>query len=225
MILIVGASKGIGQYLYNQYRSEGTEWVFGTYCHTATPSLRYMDVNDYNSITELIESIRPKEGCRLSVAITAGVYDKEVLHHSTPEQWAEIIHTNIVGTYNVIRNVLPIMREEGFGRIILFSSVVGQIGAFGASAYTTSKAALVGLAKAISIENASKGITCNCINLGYSTIGMGKYALSEEQRTEVLTKIPMKRFCEAREIKQTVDYLLNTPYITGSSIDISGGMV
>jgi acetoacetyl-CoA reductase/3-oxoacyl-[acyl-carrier protein] reductase len=161
----------------------------------------------------------------LTVVLAAGIYDSKRLHHSDPDYWRNIIDTNVIGAYNVLRTVLPGMRQEGYGRIILFSSVVPQIGVVGTSAYSTSKAALWGLAKSVSVENASKGITCNCVNLGYSDLGMGQDALSDAFKRDVINSIPSKRLCTGQEILQTVDYLMGTPYVTGTAIDISGGIV
>ena len=125
---------------------------------------------------------------------------------------------------NVIRNVLPIMREQNYGRIINLSSIVAQSAIPGTSAYAASKSALWGLTKSISAENASKGITINNINLGYFDIGIIR-DVPEKLLREIVNNIPFKRLGKPEEIVNTINYLINTEYITGTSIDLNGGLI
>jgi len=115
------------------------------------------------------------------------------------------------------------MRKRGFGRIILLSSVVPQIGVPGTSAYAASKAALWGLSKAVSKENARYGITINTINLGYFNVGMIRDVPSEVL-DRIVSSIPMARLGHPDTILQTVEYLLSVDYMTGSQIDLNGGL-
>ncbi|HUU39322.1 MAG TPA: SDR family oxidoreductase, partial [Desulfatiglandales bacterium] len=124
-------------------------------------------------------------------------------------------------SFNMIHHVLPIMRRQGYGRIINFSSVLAHHPTVGVSAYAASKAGLVGLTKSIAAENASCGITVNNICLGYATIGMISEVPNQE---EVKDRIPAGRFCEPHEIYNTVNYLINTEYVNGASIELTGGL-
>lgn len=95
----------------------------------------------------------------------------------------------------------------------------------GVSAYATSKAALIGLTKSLAIENGSKGITVNAINLGYTSIGMGINDIPENIQDQLKSQIPINRFCEPEEVFQTVQFIINTEYVNGAIIDINGGMI
>jgi acetoacetyl-CoA reductase/3-oxoacyl-[acyl-carrier protein] reductase len=115
------------------------------------------------------------------------------------------------------------MREQGYGRIINFSSVVAQKGIPGTSAYAASKAALWGLTKSIAVENASKGITINNLNLGYFDIGMIK-DVPDEMLSIIKKSIPQQKLGEPENILKAVEFLINADYMTGSSIDLNGGL-
>ena len=113
------------------------------------------------------------------------------------------------------------MRECGWGRIIFLSSVVGEKPQLGTSSYAASKSGLYGLTKALAIENASKGITVNCLNLGYFDIGMIN-EIPDQQA--IKDKIPFKEFGDPSNIRAAVQFLVQSDYTTGSIIDINGGL-
>ena len=117
------------------------------------------------------------------------------------------------------------MRENKWGRIINFSSVVTKMPTPGVSAYAASKSALIGLTKTLSIENALCGVTVNSINLGYTNAGMGINDVPEKYREIITDKIPEKRFCEPIEIFNTIEYIIKTEYLSGSIIDLNGGLI
>ena len=154
----------------------------------------------------------------------AGINYNSFTHKSDEVQWKNVIDINLHGTYNMIRNLLPLMRIEKFGRIINFSSVVALKPTPGVSSYATSKSALWGLSKSVAAENAGLNITINNINLGYSKFGMIEEVPSEYLKT-IISQIPVGRLCEGQEIIDTVNYLRGNGYITGSSIDLTGGLV
>jgi len=116
------------------------------------------------------------------------------------------------------------MRENGFGRIITISSVVGQWGGFGVSNYAASKAGVIGFSKSVCKEVATKNITVNAITLGYIEIGM-LLALPENVREQILPTIPMKRWGHIYEVTSTVMFIASKEagYITGQSINVNGG--
>ncbi len=140
-------------------------------------------------------------------------------------EWKKVIETNLIGTYYMIRVFLPIMRQQNYGRIINFSSVVAQKGIPGTSAYAASKSALWGLSKSLAQENGGKGVTINNINLGYVNIGMGIEQVPEIYQNSIKSQIPTQRFCEPEDILKTVEYIRNTSYLNGSSIDLNGALI
>lgn len=228
MIIITGASRSIGKYLYENYKKDGV--VFGTYFSTpptdslSNDNLFHVDVSNYDSVEHFFLSIKEKLS-DITLINCAGIAYNSFAHKSDPLKWKNVIDTNLVGTYNMIRAFLPIMREQNFGRIINFSSVVAQKGTPGVSAYAASKAALWGLTRSLTQENGSKGITINNINLGYSNIGMGVEQVPDAYLEVLKEQIPSKQFCEPSDILNTIEYLRNTSYINGTSIDLNGGLV
>ena len=226
MIIITGASRGIGSYLFNEFRLKG-ETVFGTYNSTTPNSeqLEYMaKVNIANSsnVKTWIDSI--KHSFEKTVLINcAGITYNSFAHKADLESWSNVITTNLIGTFNVIREVLPVMREKGYGRIINMSSVVAQTFVPGTSAYAASKSGLWGLTKSIAAENAKKGITINNLNLGYFNLGMIN-DVPKEYQSKSKEKILAENFGEPENILSSVKYLINNDYINGTSIDVNGGL-
>jgi len=228
MIIITGASKGIGKYLCEQYSGSG-EKVFGIYNSTkvnATGSdISYfqLDTVQYDHVQTWFDKIKATLD-RITLINCAGINYNSFAHKADVLKWKHVIEVNLFGTFNLISCVLPIMREQGFGRIINFGSVVSALPSAGVSAYAASKSALSGMAKSIAVENATKGITINNINLGYSELGMIK-EVPEKFLNDIRQRIPSNELCKPIDIFQTVEYLRNTVYVNGTDININGGIV
>jgi acetoacetyl-CoA reductase/3-oxoacyl-[acyl-carrier protein] reductase len=229
MIIITGASRSIGKYLFDKF-SNSAEVVVGTYNSTPVDDGKFskqmfqVDISDLTSVQNFFNNIRKKSE-QITLINCAGVSYNSFLHKSDPAEWKRVIDTNLMGTYYMIRIILPLMREQGYGRIINFSSVVAQKGTPGVSAYAASKSALWGLSKSLAQENGSKGITINNINLGYVTIGMGVEQVPEVYQEKIKSQIPNNSFCDPEDIFRTVEFFRNTPYLNGVSIDLSGGLI
>lgn len=227
MIIITGASRGVGNFLFKEFAKNNK--VIGTY----NRSQIYSDVNskaykidlcDYQQVSFLVSSIKA-ELSDIILINCAGISYNAFAHKVDVEKWNSVIDVNIKGTFNMIHSILPIMREQGYGRIINFSSVVTALPTVGISAYMASKCAINGLTKVLAKENASKGITVNAINLGYSNIGMGIDEVPDENKSILKQNIPLGRFCEPNEILKTIKFIINTEYINGSVIDLNGGLI
>jgi len=226
MIVITGASRGIGKFLLETYLSEDKP-VLGTYLHSVPDRnqthYHKLDVADFSQIEEFVSKHNDSLN-ELTLINCAGITYNSFAHKSDPEKWKQVIETNLFGTYNMIRALLPIMRMQKFGRIINFSSVVAVKPTPGVSPYATSKSALWGLSRSIAVENAASNVTINNINMGYSVLGMIKEVPGEYLKA-IVSQIPAGKLCEPADILNTVNYLISTSYITGSSIDLSGGLV
>ena len=225
MILITGASSGIGKFLFEKFINSG-EKVYGTYLNSPPP-VRYkdlftsVDVSNYESVNNWISSI-PKDP-EIVLINCAGINYNSFAHKADVDRWKKIIDVNLTGTFNVIHAILPLMRDNNYGRIINLSSVVSQMGVAGTSAYAASKAGLSGLVKTISKENASMRITINNLNLGYFDLGIIR-EVPLEMRKKLKETIPNKEFGQAGDIYTAILSLINTSYINGTSIDINGGL-
>ncbi len=226
MILLTGASRGIGKYLFETFHESG-ETVSGTY-HVTRPEPGYrdhfsrVDITDSGDVHSWIESIRDRIDHPVLINC-AGINYTAFAHKADIDEWNQVINVNLMGTFNVIREVLPVMREAGFGRIINLSSVVAQTLVPGASAYSASKAGLWGLVRSIAAENANKGITINNLNLGYYNIGMIT-EVPEAYQESLKQRIPAGDFGEPENILRAIRFLVESDYVNGTSIDVNGGL-
>ena len=225
MIIITGSSMGIGRYLTEKFRSVDIP-VYGTYLSNppVDKSVFFSKVNisDFNEIVEWFYKIKPNLKNVVLLNCAAINYNC-FAHKSDLNKWHEVIHINLLGTFNMIRAILPFMREQNYGRIINFSSVLAQRGVAGTSAYAASKAALWGMAKSIAAENAGKDITINNLNLGYFNLGMIEQ-VPEDLQNELKKSIPSGNFGDPEDIYKAVRFLIDSPYVNGTSIDINGGL-
>jgi NAD(P)-dependent dehydrogenase (short-subunit alcohol dehydrogenase family) len=227
LYIITGASRGIGLYLLKKFHNDNCE-VIGFYNTTFPPNKLknnyfQLDVTSTNKISNVIEKL--KKGLNDIVLINcAGINYNSFAHKAVPNLWSNVIKINLIGSFNVINGFLPIMREQKYGRIINISSVVGQIGIPGTSAYAASKSGLWGMTRSISIENAKNGVTINNINLGYFDIGMIQ-EVPDKYQSEIKNKIPLGQFGHPKEIYSTIKYIVNSDYLTGTSINLNGGLI
>jgi NAD(P)-dependent dehydrogenase (short-subunit alcohol dehydrogenase family) len=141
------------------------------------------------------------------------------------DAWEKVLKTNLSGAFHCSKYCLPSMINQKWGRIINISSLVGQMGVIGAPAYTASKAGLIGFTKALAKEVARKGITVNCVSLGYFQGGGLLDSIPEKLQERILEKIPIGRWGKPEEICGAINFLVseNASYITGQTIGINGG--
>ena len=227
MIIITGITGGIGGFLFNKYIQSG-ENIIGTY-HENKPEGKIfentfqLDITDYKEVEKFIKSIEPQLK-NITLINCAGITQNSFAHKADVNDWTQVINVNLNGTFHLIRAILPLMRAQHFGRIINLSSIVGQIGVMGTSAYAASKAGVNGMIKSIALENAQKGITINNINLGYFEVGMIN-SIPHEIQEIIKSKIATKEFGNPSTIFNTIQYIRETDYLTGSCIDLNGGLV
>jgi len=181
------------------------------------------DITDWTQVESMVRSVIEKVG-RIDVLVNAaGVSRDSFGHKFDAAEWRRVVATNLDGSFHVARAVLPHMRENRFGRLVFVSSVVSQRPVMGTAAYSASKAALMGLTRTLAQENASRGITVNCISLGYLEAGMIERVPDALQR-ELLEAVPLKRFGTVAELHRTIEFLIDTEYMTGQVINLNGGL-
>jgi NAD(P)-dependent dehydrogenase (short-subunit alcohol dehydrogenase family) len=225
--LVSGASRGIGLYLLEQLSKEGFD-VFGTYNTTEPQTSKKqlfskVDITNDLQVRNWMEAIT-NECDKIVLINCSGINYNIFAHKAEVEKWKYVIDVNLIGSFRIINAVLPVMRKSGYGRIINFSSVVAQKGVPGTSAYAASKAALWGMTKSIATENAKKGITINNLNLGYFDIGMIS-EVSPQILDGIKNNIPSQMLGNPENILNAVKFLIQADYITGTSIDINGGLL
>ena len=221
MIIITGASKGIGQFLYNKYIDSGIN-VVGTCNTTSNDDLIKLDITDESEVIDFYNKLS-KNATHLTLINCAGVNENALTKKFDIDAFKNVIDVNLIGTFLMTKHALTIMLENKFGRIVNISSVVPQIGIPGTAAYSASKSALWGLSKTVAAENANKNITCNSLNLGYFNVGMIK-EVPEIALEKILAEIPMKKLGDPINIYNAVEFLINSDYITGAEININGGL-
>jgi acetoacetyl-CoA reductase len=155
----------------------------------------------------------------------AGITRDTTLHRMKPEQWQDVIRTNLDSVFNMTRGVIEGMRERGFGRIVNISSINGQKGQFGQSNYSAAKAGLIGFTKAVAQENAGKGITVNAVAPGYIGTEMVRAVPEDVLKSKILPLIPVGRLGEPEEVARCVVFLASDEagFITGATLSANGG--
>jgi acetoacetyl-CoA reductase len=157
----------------------------------------------------------------------AGITRDTMFHKMKPEQWMDVINTNLVSLFNMCRPVIEGMRERKFGRIVNISSINGQKGQMGQTNYSAAKAGEIGFTKALAQENARAGVTVNAICPGYINTEMVQAVPKEVLEKAILPHIPVSRLGEPEEIARCVLFLAadDAGFITGSTLSANGGQI
>lgn len=237
--LVTGGSRGIGRAIALELGRHGASVAVG-YANnadaaeavvteiTASGSQAFafgLDVADPATIESAVASVVERFGTIDILVNNAGITRDRSLAKMSPEEWDDVIGTNLSSVFHLTSRVLPIMVKAGSGRIVNISSVIGLHGNFGQANYAAAKAGIVGFTKSAALELARKGITVNAIAPGFIETEMIA-AMPDEVRATILAKIPMGRFGRPEEIAQAVAYLVSSSgdYITGQVISIDGGL-
>ncbi|WP_040651211.1 acetoacetyl-CoA reductase [Roseovarius sp. 217] len=230
--LVTGGSRGIGAAISKALKADGYT-VAATYAGNDEAAAKFTEqtgiktykwnVADYDSSKEGIARVEAELGPIDIVVANAGITRDAPFHKMTPQQWKEVIDTNLTGVFNTVHPVWPGMRERGFGRIVVISSINGQKGQFGQVNYAATKAGDLGIIKSLAQEGAAKGITANAICPGYIATEM-VMAVPEAVREKIIGMIPAGRLGEPEEIARCVSFLVsdNASFINGSTISANG---
>lgn len=163
----------------------------------------------------------------VDIVINMAAYNYDCLIHKYDLNKIELaskqIEVNINGNVNILSSCLPKMRQKKYGRVIAASSVLADKPIIGTSIYSASKSFIETLYKTAALENINSNITCNTIQLGYFDGGL-VYKIQEDVRQKIVDSIPAKRLGTIEELQNTIQYLIDTPYINGSTIKINGGL-
>ena len=236
-VLVTGASKGIGRAIAIRLASRGfalTVHYGGDQAGAEATANAVREVGgeadilgfnvaDREESRHALESVLAEKGPYWGVVSNAGVTRDNAFPAIEGEDWDKVLRTSLDGFYNVVHPLtMPMVRGRKGGRIVVMSSVSGVMGNRGQVNYSAAKAGLIGAAKALAVELASRKITVNAV-----APGLIETSMTEDIRPEVMAAVPMKRAGTVEEVAATVDFLF-TPeaaYITRQVIGVNGGLI
>ncbi|MES5100534.1 acetoacetyl-CoA reductase [Agrobacterium sp. BA1120] len=232
--LITGGTSGIGAAIAKAFHAAGYR-VAVNYAFTEDRAAQFRletgipaycwDIRDYDACVAGIAQVESDIGPVEILVNNAGITRDAMFHKMTPQQWRDVIDTNLTGAFNMTHPVWPGMRERGFGRIVNISSINGQKGQAGQANYSAAKAGDIGLTKALAQEGASRNITVNAICPGYIGTEMVRAIPQNVLDERILPHIPVGRLGEPEEIARCVLFLASDDagFITGSTLTANGG--
>lgn len=184
------------------------------------------DVSNFEEVEKFVKEIISEFG-RIDVLVNnAGITKDMLLVRMKKEDFESVVDVNLVGTFNVTKNVISYMMKARSGRIVNISSVVGISGNAGQTNYSASKAGIIGFTKSLAKEVASRNINVNAVAPGFIETNMTE-VLKEEIKEEIAKSIPLKRMGKAKDVANLVKFLVSedSSYITGQVINVDGGML
>lgn len=209
-LLLIGGTSGIGKKL---------EPILSHDYDISSVGSKQLDILVPEQIEEALEIEQPDVVVNL-----AGKNINSFLHKATNENIADSLNVNVLGTLYLMRATISYMRPKQFGRIIMTSSVLSESTIVGTSMYSASKSFIETLVRVGAAENANKGITINALRLGYMDAGL-TYTIPEEMRNKIKATIPMNKFGNIKNIADAIEFIVKADYVTGTSIDINGGLI
>ena len=237
--VVTGGGRGIGKGIAGKLATAGADVIVGdidmaqaqlTADELSRKNKKVMaaqiDVSREESVAELITRALDEFGNVDILINNAGIMFRTRLMDISVDEWERILRVNLTGPFLCTKAVIPMMKKNGFGRIVNISSSAGRsVSTLGGVHYTASKAGLLGLTRAVAKEVAPFGITVNAVCPGLIDTQMARETTTQEELENFLDSFPIKRLGSSEEIGDLVVFLCseNASYITGASVDINGG--
>ncbi len=237
--IVTGGSRGIGGAISRLLAEDGaTVAVLGlpvdrerteklrTYLNGSASRVHFYEgnVGEFDQCQSAVANVLKEHGRIDYLVNNAGITRDHTVRKMTIDEWQAVLQVNLSGPFFMIKAVVDTMVEQGFGRIVNISSVVGQSGNFGQANYASAKAGLIGLTKTVALEVAKRGVTVNAIAPGFIATEMTK-AMPAEAIESAIAQTPKRRLGEPEEVAHVVRFLVddNSGYITGSVYNVNGG--
>jgi acetoacetyl-CoA reductase len=187
--------------------------------------LAFMDVTQFASCANMAKDVETRIGPVDILVNAAGTIKDVTFAKMTPEQWNQVVHTDLDSMFNVTRQFINGMIARGYGRIVNISSVNGEKGQFGQTNYSSAKSGVYGFTKSLAREVARKGITVNAISPGFVDSRMVN-TIPEDVRKKIIESIPIGRLAKPEEIAWAIAFLASekSGFMTGANLSYNGGI-
>ncbi|WP_187647306.1 3-oxoacyl-ACP reductase FabG [Nitrosophilus labii] len=238
-VLVTGASRGIGAEIARVLAGYGLKvWINYKSSAEAADRLKDeiesnggeaavigFDVSDEKAFVEAIKTIIDCDGELSYLVNNAGITKDKLAIRMSVADFEEVIRANLTSAFIGCKEALKVMSKKRFGSVVNISSIVAESGNAGQVNYSASKGAMLSMTKSFALEGAARGIRFNAITPGFIATDMTD-KLKDEIKEEYISKIPLKRFGEPKEVAEAVAFLLSdhSSYITGETIKVNGGM-
>ncbi|WP_114854790.1 3-oxoacyl-ACP reductase FabG [Brachybacterium sp. YJGR34] len=227
-VLVTGGNRGIGRSIAEEFLRRGDRVAVTSRSGEGGPEGALTvaaDVTDGASLDAAIAEVEAAHGPIEVLVANAGITDDQLLLRMGDESFESVLDTNLTGSFRTVKRVIKSMMRKKKGRIVLISSVVGLYGSPGQVNYAASKSGLIGIARAITRELGSRGITANVVAPGYIDTEMTQ-ELSEDLQSSYRSAIPAGRFAAPEEVAKVVAFVASddAAYISGAVIPVDGGL-
>lgn len=226
-VLVTGGNRGIGRAIAEEFVAAGHRVAVTARSGSGPEGALSVvaDVTDSASLDAAFARIESELGPVEVLVANAGITRDSLLMRMSDDDFTDIVDTNLSGAFRVVKRASKGMMKARFGRIILVSSVVGLLGSAGQVNYSASKSGLVGLARSVTRELGSRGITANVVAPGFVETDMTA-TLPPEQQQAYLKQIPAARFASPLEVARVIAWLASDDagYVSGAVIPVDGGL-
>lgn len=233
--IITGSSRGLGAHIATSLAKAGFNLVLNynknkkdaDFLHKSMSKFSKVklvkgDVSKFSNAKKIVQNTIKDFGSVDILVNNAGIHKDAFVLKMNLHSWNSVINTNLNGVFNFTKAVLPIMKQQRFGRIINISSFTAFTGIPGAANYSASKAGIIGFTKSVAKEVAKYNITVNSISPGYFDIGMF-YDIGKKMRQKIIKQIPKNRLGRPEEISELIGILISSDYLTGQNFTLDGG--